>query len=140
MARVPRIIADLCAARPIQLAIIDGITSMAGGEGSWCGEAGELRLTAPGVLAVGLDPVATDAVGTVLMGFAEPRAPRGQAPFIHCENHLLLAEQAALGTADLKKIEVRGMPIQKAVCPYLKPGLGGASTEKRPARIGPEPE
>ena len=31
--RVPRTIVDICAARPIHLAIIDGITSMKGGEG-----------------------------------------------------------------------------------------------------------
>src|SRR5438045_5928200 len=36
--RVPRIIADICAARPIHLSIIDGITSMSGGEGPWCRE------------------------------------------------------------------------------------------------------
>ncbi len=31
--RVPRIVAELAAARPIELAIIDGVESMAGGEG-----------------------------------------------------------------------------------------------------------
>ena len=33
--RVPHIVADLVAARPIHLAIIDGVESMAGGEGPW---------------------------------------------------------------------------------------------------------
>ena len=33
--RVPHIVADLAAARPIDLAIIDGIESIAGGEGPW---------------------------------------------------------------------------------------------------------
>jgi hypothetical protein len=37
--RVPRIVVDECAARPIHLAIIDGITSMSGGEGPWCAHA-----------------------------------------------------------------------------------------------------
>ena len=33
--RVPRAVADLVAARPIHLAIIDGVETMAGGEGPW---------------------------------------------------------------------------------------------------------
>jgi uncharacterized protein (DUF362 family) len=114
--RVPRIIADICAARPIHLSIIDGITSMSGGEGPWCG--GNLKLTKPGVLIVGLNPVSTDAVGTALMGFSDPRAPRGTPPFTNCENHLLLAEAARLGTADLTKIDVRGLKIEQARYPY----------------------
>lgn len=116
--RVPRIIADICAARPIHLAIIDGITSMKGGEGPWCGGEAKLSFTAPGVLIAGLNPVSTDAVGTAVMGYENPRAARGVKPFDFCDNHLLLAEQAGLGTADLSRIEVRGMPIEKARYPY----------------------
>ena len=116
--RVPRIVADICSARPIHLAIIDGITSMSGGEGPWCREAGPLKLTSPGVLISGLNPVSTDAVGTAIMGFDDPRALRGTTPFHFCDNHLLLAEQAGVGTADLEQIEVRGLPIEKARYPY----------------------
>jgi uncharacterized protein (DUF362 family) len=116
--RVPRIIADVCAARPIDLAIIDGITSMSGGEGPWCGQVAELKLTKPGVLIVGLNAIATDAVGTAVMGFADPRAVRGTKPFDICDNHLLLAEQAGLGTADLSRIDVRGLAIENARYPY----------------------
>jgi uncharacterized protein (DUF362 family) len=116
-ARVPRIVTDICAARPIHLSIIDGITSMGGGEGPWCGP--DLKLTKPGVLIAGLNPVSTDAVGTAVMGFGNPRAPRGAAPFTNCENHILLAEAANLGTADLTKIDVRGMTIKQAVYPYV---------------------
>ena len=112
--RVPRIVADVCAARPIDLAIIDGITSMSGGEGPWCGEAGELKFTSPGVLIVGLNPVSTDAVGTAVMGYDNPRALRGTKPFHFCDNHLVLAEEAGLGTADLSQIDVRGLTIAKA--------------------------
>jgi uncharacterized protein (DUF362 family) len=117
--RVPRIIADVCAARPIDLAIIDGITSMSGGEGPWCGQVAELKLVKPGVLIVGLNAVSTDAVGAAVMGYANPRAVRGTKPFDICDNHLLLAEQAGLGTADLSKIEVRGLAIEKARHPYV---------------------
>jgi uncharacterized protein (DUF362 family) len=116
--RVPRIVVDICAARPIDLAIIDGITSMSGGEGPWCGDAATLKFTSPGVLIVGRNPVSTDAVGTAVMGYDNPRALKGTKPFQVCDNHLLMAEQAGLGTADLAKIDVRGMTIAKARYPY----------------------
>ncbi|HZQ48231.1 MAG TPA: DUF362 domain-containing protein, partial [Verrucomicrobiae bacterium] len=116
--RVPRIIVDLCAARPIHLSIIDGIMAMNGAEGPWCQGAFNIKLVQPGVLIAGLNPVSTDAVATAVMGFADPRAQRGAHPFENCENHLVLAEQAGLGTADLSKIEVLGMPLSKAVCRY----------------------
>jgi len=117
MWRVPRITADLCAARPIHLAIIDGITAMSGGEGPWCGEE-KLQVTTPGVLIAGFNPVSTDAVGTAVMGYLNPRAARGVKPFQDCDNHLLLAEQAGLGTADLAQIDLRGTPIERARYPY----------------------
>ena len=116
--RVPRTIVDICAARPIHLAIIDGITSMSGGEGPWCAGANKLLLTTPGILVVGLNPVSTDAVGTALMGYNDPRAVRGSKPFHFCDNHLAMAEQAGLGSADLAKIEVLGLPITKARYTY----------------------
>jgi uncharacterized protein (DUF362 family) len=116
--RVPRIVADICSARPIHLSIIDGITSMSGGEGPWCREAGPLKFTSPGVLIAGLNPVSTDAVGTAVMGFDNPRALRGTKPFQGCDNHLLLAEQAGVGTADLSQIDLRGLSLEKARYPY----------------------
>jgi uncharacterized protein (DUF362 family) len=116
--RVPRIIVDEIAARPLQLCVIDGITSMSGGEGPWCSDAHPLKFTSPGVLIVGLNGVSTDAVGTAVMGYDDPRAIRGKKPFAFCDNHLLMAEQAGLGTADLSKIDVRGFSIEKARYPY----------------------
>ena len=113
--RVPRTIADLAAARPIDLAIVDGISAMRGGEGSW--SAG-IAPTAPQVLVVGRSALSTDAVSVAVMGFDEPRVPPGVAPFESCENHLLLAGQAGLGTADLGRIEVRGLSIAEARYPY----------------------
>jgi uncharacterized protein (DUF362 family) len=115
--RVPCATVDLCAARPIHLAILDGITAMSGGEGPWSGEA-RLKVTTPGLLIAGFNPVSTDAVATAVMGYADPRAPRGVKPFQGCENHLLLAERAGLGTADLGRIDVRGMTIDKARYSY----------------------
>jgi uncharacterized protein (DUF362 family) len=116
--RVPRIVADICSARPIHLAIIDGITSMSGGEGPWCRDAAPIKFTSPGVLISGFNPVSTDAVGTAVMGFDDPRAVRGTKPFGFCDNHLLLAEQAGIGTADLSRIDVRGVPIAQVRYPY----------------------
>lgn len=116
--RVPHTVTDICTARPIHLAIIDGITSMSGGEGPWCRNVAELKFTTPGVIISGLNPVSTDAVGTVVMGYDNPRAVRGTKPFGFCDNHLLLAEQAGLGFAELAKIDVRGLAIEKARYPY----------------------
>lgn len=118
MWRVPRIIVDEIAARPLHLCVIDGITAMSGGEGPWCSNANPLKFTAPGVLIVGLNGVATDAVGTAVMGYSDPRAVRGKKPFDFCDNHLLMADQAGLGTADLSRIDVRGVSIERARYPY----------------------
>jgi hypothetical protein len=51
------------------------------------------------------------------MGY-DPRAARGTKPFEYCDNQLLLAEQAGLGTANLAQIDVRGMTVEKARYPY----------------------
>ena len=91
--------------------------AMSGGEGPWCGEK-LLKATTPGVLIAGFNPVSTDAVGTAVMGYANPRAARGVKPFQDCDNHLLLAEQAGIGTADLGQIEVCGLSVEKARYPY----------------------
>jgi uncharacterized protein (DUF362 family) len=109
--RVPRIVADLAAARPIDIALIDGIESVAGGEGPWVKG---LRSVRPGVLIAGTNPVATDAVAMAVMGY-DPRANRGKPPFHHGDNTLLLAEAAGLGTTDLARIEVAGVPVRNAV-------------------------
>jgi uncharacterized protein (DUF362 family) len=113
--RIPRIIADLCAARPVHLAIIDGITAMSGGEGPWVSNPAP---TSPHVMIAGLNPVSTDAVAIAVMGYANPRATRGTRPFSDCDNHVLLAEQSEIGAADLSQIDVRGMTIQQAMYPY----------------------
>jgi uncharacterized protein (DUF362 family) len=130
--RVPHITADLVAARPIHLAVIDGIGTMAGGEGPWVTlprvrrperikraiglsttpiehPAHPLR---PGLLIAGTNCVTTDAVCTALMGF-DPMADRGTAPFETCDSTLKLGERLGIGTRDLSRIEVRGLPIDQ---------------------------
>jgi uncharacterized protein (DUF362 family) len=112
--RVPRAVADLCAARPIHLAIIDGVESMAGGEGPWIRGT---RRVSPGVLIAGTNAVCTDAAGAAVMGF-DPMADRGKAPFETCDNTLRLAEELGVGTRDLKRIEVVGFQIADARFPF----------------------
>lgn len=112
--RVPHIVADLVKARPVDLQIIDGIESIAGGEGPWIRG---VRRVQPGVLLAGRNPVSTDAVATAVMGY-DPRATRGTVPFRTCDNTLLLAEGHGVGSAELRRIEVRGVPIAEAVYPY----------------------
>ncbi len=107
--RVPRVTADMAIARPIHLAIIDGIETMAGGEGPWIKNCRPIR---PGLLIAGTNCVTTDTVATALMGF-NPMADRGTAPFEKCDSTLRLAEQLGIGTRDLKRIEVLGTPISK---------------------------
>ncbi len=102
-------VVDICAARPIDLAIIDGIESMGGSEGPWGG--GES--CHPGVLVAGTNCVNTDAVATAVMGY-DPMARAGTSPFHACDNFLELAEQVGLGTRDLSRIEVAGTPIREA--------------------------
>jgi uncharacterized protein (DUF362 family) len=114
--RIPRIIADLAAARPIHLSIIDAVHTMVGGEGPWITYS---RPVKPGVIIAGMNPVNADAVGMAVMGF-DPMAVRGTAPFERCDSTLLLAEQHGLGSRDLRNIEVRGARIEDVKVDYRK--------------------
>ena len=108
--RIPRCVADINAARPLHLAVIDGIETMAGGEGPWSPGA---RPCGPGIMFAGTNAVTVDAVGMALMGF-DPMADRGTAPFERCDSLLRLGEDLGVGTRDLKRIEVIGTPITQA--------------------------
>jgi uncharacterized protein (DUF362 family) len=114
--RMPRITAELVAARPIDISFIDGVETLAGGEGPWISN---LRYVRPGVLILGTNGVSTDAVGAAVMGY-DPRAQRGTAPFQKCDNTLLLAEALGVGSADLKRIDVRGVPIDQVRFPFAQ--------------------
>lgn len=110
--RLPRIINDVVSARPIHLAIIDGIQTMTGAEGPWYTDV-EINPVNPGVLVAGYNPVCTDAVAMAIMGF-DPMAQPGTPPFELCDNYLAFAEQLGLGTRDLSRIPVLGTPIKDA--------------------------
>jgi uncharacterized protein (DUF362 family) len=106
--RLPRVIVDLNRARPVDLALIDGIKTVDGGEGPWNGT---LSPVEPGLLFAGKDPVATDAVATAAMEF-DPTEVRSHAPFLQSDNHLNIAHERGLGTNRLEEIEVVGLPVQ----------------------------
>lgn len=130
--RMPRLIADLCGARPIDLAVVDGIETIVGGEGT--GMPG-VKHAKPGLLVIGRNCVCTDAVAAAVMGY-NPRAGRHEAPFRlykgshehppeqlipagethqYADNTIMMGEGAGIGSADLSKLDLRGVPIAKAV-------------------------
>lgn len=119
--RIPRVAVDLAGARPIHLAIIDGIETQTACEGvaPAAGSSRKIHLVKPGILIAGLNPVCTDAVATALMGF-DPMADRGTPPFETCDSTLKLAEEAGLGTRDLARIEIVGAPIKTLAFPFRK--------------------
>jgi uncharacterized protein (DUF362 family) len=133
--RMPRLLTDICGARPIDLAILDGIEAIIGGEGT--GMPGT-KHGKPGLLVVGRNCVSTDAVAMATMGY-NPRAGRHEAPFRlykspkdhppeqlippgesqqYADNTALMGEAAGMGIADLSKIDLRGVPIKDAVYDY----------------------
>ena len=89
---------------------MDYVDTIAGGEGPWSAGA---RTCSPGVVFAGTNAATVDAVGMALMGF-DPMAERGKIPFEDGDSSLKLAEELGLGTRDLKRIEVIGVPIAEA--------------------------
>ena len=119
--RIPRVTVDLVAARPIDLAIIDGVETQTSTEGAApaAGSARAIHLVKPGVLVAGFNAVSTDAVAMALMGF-DPAADRGTPPFENCDSTLALAERAGIGSRDLGTVEVVGPPIERLRFPFRR--------------------
>ena len=111
--RVPRIVADVFGARPAELNLIDGMRTIRGGEGWWNRGVAAVE---PKLLLAGRNGVCTDAVATAVMGF-DPQAPHGKPPF-QGDNHLRLLASVGVGTNDLKRIEIAGLPLKDAVYPF----------------------
>ncbi len=111
--RVPRITADTLGARPVDLAVIDGIETNRGGEGPWIKGVQPIQ---PHLLLAGLNAVCTDAVSAAAMGY-DPMADHRQFPFMG-ENHLKLLASVGVGTNDVERIEVAGLPLPQAVHPF----------------------
>ena len=102
---LPRSICDLNMARPVNLAIIDGIKNAEGGEGPWnpTFKPAEYHL-----LLAGKDPVASDSIASLQMG-NDPEAPKLRLPGgEECDNYLHLAKQRGMGTNVLDEIELVG--------------------------------
>jgi uncharacterized protein (DUF362 family) len=110
--RVPRHTIDSLGIRPIDLTIIDGIETVSGGEGPWL----KLAVQKPGLLLAGRNPVCTDAIGTVVMGY-DPMAAPATGPFAG-DNHLAMAAKLGLGTNNSKEIDVVGLSIHDALHPF----------------------
>ncbi len=126
--RVPRILVDQVGIRPIDLAIVDGVETVRGGEGPWL-PGGVERMT-PGVILVGRNPVCTDAVGMAVMGY-DTKADRGSSCFIRGDNSLKLAEAVGIGTADLNRIEVAGLSLPEAKVDFGPGAVGKTLRELR---------
>jgi uncharacterized protein (DUF362 family) len=110
--RVPRHTVDSVGIRPIDLAIIDGIETVSGGEGPWL----KLARQTPGVLLAGRNPVCTDAVATAVMGY-DPTAAAGTGPFPG-DNHLAMAAALGLGTNKPDEIDLCGLALKEARHPF----------------------
>jgi uncharacterized protein (DUF362 family) len=148
--RLPRVLVDLLKARPIEFCVIDGISTMDQGEGPWNqGQAGiNLRAVQPGLLIVGRNPVAVDAVGAPCMGF-DPQAMPFTGAFLSGWNHIALAAEAGLGPNALDEIEMLGLPLAEAVfsftaCPNQSgitptPTLTPSVTPTQPPTATPSP-
>jgi uncharacterized protein (DUF362 family) len=108
---VPRFIVDLAAAFPIHLAVIDGISTIQTAEGWWNGSM--ISITRPGLLIAGRNAVCTDAVATAVMGF-NPDAPHRTFPFVNGSNHLAMARARGLGENRIDRLDVVGVPLDKA--------------------------
>ena len=120
--RVPRTVADVVCARPVDLAVIDGIDTVRGGEGFWNQGVEPIQ---PKLLLVGRNAVCTDAVCAAVMGH-NPMAGHKQPPFPG-ENHLQLLAAAGVGTHDVSRIEVRGLPLKDAIHPFTRKSASARS-------------
>ncbi len=113
---LPRSICDLNFARPVNLAIIDGIMNARGGEGTWNPT---FQVSEDHVLLAGKDPVATDSVAAYFMGIdpAAEKIPLPNPDNGECDNHLYLLNQLGVGTNKMNEIEIVGDGADLIVLP-----------------------
>ncbi len=108
---VPRFVVDLAAAFPVDLVVIDGISTIQSAEGWWNGSM--VSVTRPGLLIAGKNPVCTDAVAAAVMGF-DPDAPDRTHPFANGTNHLALARRRGLGENRIRNLDIAGCGLDAA--------------------------
>jgi hypothetical protein len=102
---LPRSICDLNMARPIHLAVIDGIKNAVGGEGPWNPT---FEPHEDYYLLAGKNAVSTDSIASYIMGNDPEPAQLLRPDGTFCDNHLLLASQKGLGTNIMSEIELVG--------------------------------
>jgi uncharacterized protein (DUF362 family) len=102
---LPKSICDLNFARPVHLAIIDGVKNARGGEGTWNPT---FRTYEDHVLLAGKDPVAADSIAAHIMG-NDPEANTLALPDGgQCDNYLEILHQKGMGTNQINEIEIVG--------------------------------
>ncbi|MBN1996713.1 DUF362 domain-containing protein [candidate division KSB1 bacterium] len=115
-----RTIVDLNRIRPIHLAVCDAIKTADNGEGPWNDG---FKPVTYNTLITSKDPVAADAVGTVLFGF-DPTATDKTGAFAvsslpgnwdGTDNYLRIADELGMGTHDPAKIEVVDVTVNTGV-------------------------
>jgi uncharacterized protein (DUF362 family) len=127
---LPRSICDLNAARPVHLAVVDGIKNARGGEGVWNPNFVPYESH---VLFAGKEPVATDSIGAYLMGL-ECEAEKLQLPGdngygdTECDNYLNLLHTKGIGTNQLNEINVVG--DGKDLITSVRPDVSSQKPEK----------
>ena len=76
--RMPRITAELIAARPVDISFIDGVETIAAGEGPWIKG---IRFVEPKLLILGTNAVSTDTVGDGSNGLRSSRTARHRSVY-----------------------------------------------------------
>ncbi|HPG41365.1 MAG TPA: DUF362 domain-containing protein [bacterium] len=118
---LPRSICDLNLARPVNLAVIDGIKNADGGEGPWNST---FQLAEYHLLLAGKDPVATDSIASVQMG-NDPEADKLYTPVNeYADNYLKMLAERGMGTNIISEIELVGdgaSTIKTSVRPVNRP-------------------
>jgi len=112
---VPRLIVDLNAAFPIDLTVVDGISTIQTAEGWWNGSM--VSVTRPGLLIAGRNAVCTDSVSAAIMGF-DPNAADRTHPFANGTNYLAMSRRKGMGENRINNIEIVGVNIEKARFEY----------------------
>jgi uncharacterized protein (DUF362 family) len=113
-AGVSEVVHDICRARPIDLAIIDGLA------GTELGDPIDGQRTSWGAVAVGWNAQAVDVVGCAIMQ-VDP-----------CESaYLHYLRAAGFGPLSLEEIEIVGDPLAQIALPHATPGAAHQPKSQR---------
>jgi uncharacterized protein (DUF362 family) len=103
--QLPRSICDLNLARPVHLAVIDGIKNATGGEGAWNPT---FEPSESNVLLAGKEPVAADSIAASLLGLNPMAATLQRPDGTENNNYLDMLHSKGVGTNQMNEIEVVG--------------------------------